>query len=224
MDKLRITFDSNVWRKVASPYCFPKDTVASIYLKLNQLCQERQIIPCLSESIFNIESIKRQDRKEIIGNDRGKIERKPIEFLGGIVKSGITIGPNPDAHPGSSDYLLKHLNDARTLNFRLLYCPRLGAIKNRDISKADYLFFSQNISEKFSEVVTEIESWGCGQAQIRKIGEQYSRFWIDGLQLAPESERKNIAKALAEWADADSVAAHIAYQNNIFCTSVHDKK
>lgn len=33
------------------------------------------------------------------------------------------------------------------------------------------------------------------------------------------SERENeFARAIAEWADGDSVAAHVAYKNDVFCT------
>lgn len=31
-------------------------------------------------------------------------------------------------------------------------------------------------------------------------------------------EKREVARAIAEWADADSVAAHYAYGNDIFCT------
>jgi hypothetical protein len=214
----RITFDSNVWRKVASPKDFPKDLKHTLFAELNNLCKSGQIIGCLSESIFSLEGIMKVDRKEIIGNDRGKVERKNTEFSGDVVKSGFTIGPDFEAHPGSGDYLKKHLNDARLVNFKILYCPRLAGIKNRDLTDSDFLNFSQEISDKFADVVSEIESWGCGQTQIRAIGYKYAESWLDGIKIAPQSEKMNIAKAIAEWADADSLAAHIAYGNHIFCT------
>jgi len=42
--------------------------------------------------------------------------------------------------------------------------------------------------------------------------------------LAPNHEEGNIAKAIAEWADGDSVAAHIAIDGNYFCTRDTAKK
>jgi len=215
---LHITFDSNVWRKIASPYAFQKDPCRTIFTNLNLLSKENKIVSCLSETIFNLEGIEKLNRKQVIGNDRGKIVRMPLASAGDLVTSGFSIGPDLDAHPGSSNYLIKHLNDARLANFKLLHCPRLGGIKNRDILQSDYLGFSDDISKKFSDIVCEIESWGCGQAQVVAIGSRYSNFWLDGLQIAPKSEQQNIAVAVAEWADADSVAAHIAYGNDIFCT------
>lgn len=215
---LRITFDSNVWRNVVSPYDFPKDPIRDIYFELNKYCKSGKIVGCLSESIFNLEGIVLRDRKQIIGNDRGKIQRLAPQLKDGLVASGFSFGPDLETHPGSPYYFKKHLSAARLANFKVLYCPRLGGIKNRDLLESDYLGFSENISKIFSDVVMEIESWGCGQAQIRDIGYSYSKSWLDGLKLAPQSEWKRIAKAVAEWADADSVAAHIAYGNNFFCT------
>jgi hypothetical protein len=215
---LHITFDSNVWRKVASPYAFPKEPSAAIFEKLNLLSKSKIIIPCLSETIFNLEGVEKIKRQRIIGNDRGKIEKHTHTFKEGVISSGFTIGPDLHAHPGSSDYLSKHLNDARLSNFKILYCPRLGGLKNRDILESDYLNCSEEISNKFSDTVCEIESWGCGISQVIAIGCRFAEFWLDGLQVAPASEQENIAKAVAEWSDADSVAAHIAYGNDIFCT------
>jgi hypothetical protein len=215
---LHITFDSNVWRKVASPSSFPKEQSAAIFEKLNLLSRSREIVACLSETIFNLEGIEKIKRKRIIGDDRGKIERQKPTFDKNICRSGFTIGPDLNAHPGSGDYLLKHLIDARISNFKILYCPRLGGSKNRDLLESDYLNCSEEISSKFSDTVSEIESWGCGKSQVVAIGHRFAEFWLDGLQAAPASEQKNIEKAIAEWSDADSVAAHIAYGNDIFCT------
>ena len=45
-----------------------------------------------------------------------------------------------------------------------------------------------------------------------------------GLGNAPDSENGIIAKAVAEWADGDSVASHIAINGDYFCTNDNAKK
>jgi hypothetical protein len=45
-----------------------------------------------------------------------------------------------------------------------------------------------------------------------------------GLGNAPDSENGVIAKAVAEWADGDSVASHIAINGDYFCTNDSAKK
>lgn len=42
--------------------------------------------------------------------------------------------------------------------------------------------------------------------------------WQSGLPLIPDNETMRFAKAVAEWADGDSIAAHYAYGNDLFCT------
>jgi hypothetical protein len=37
-------------------------------------------------------------------------------------------------------------------------------------------------------------------------------------QAQDDREHREIQKAVGEWADGDSIAAHIAYENNCFCT------
>src|SRR5256885_1820430 len=43
--------------------------------------------------------------------------------------------------------------------------------------------------------------------------------WFTGLGAAKDIHaRREVARAVAQWADGDSVAAHYAYGNDIFCT------
>lgn len=54
---------------------------------------------------------------------------------------------------------------------------------------------------------------------IQQIGHKYSSCgWFDGIGKASDSEDRNIARAFAEWADGDSVAAHISVGGDYFCT------
>jgi hypothetical protein len=43
-------------------------------------------------------------------------------------------------------------------------------------------------------------------------------WWFQALRRAQdETERKKVQKAVAEWADADSIAAHVGYGIDLFC-------
>ena len=43
--------------------------------------------------------------------------------------------------------------------------------------------------------------------------------WFNALGAANDvHEKREVARAVAEWADADSIAAHYAYGNDFFCT------
>jgi hypothetical protein len=63
-------------------------------------------------------------------------------------------------------------------------------------------------------------------SRIKAIGERiksrttWAGPWYTALnQAQDEQERKEIEKAVAEWADGDAIAAHIAYRNDIFCSA-----
>ena len=47
------------------------------------------------------------------------------------------------------------------------------------------------------------------------------RVWYEAFIRVPESEKHFVHKAVAEWADGDSIAAHIAHQIHYFCTRDH---
>jgi len=111
-----------------------------------------------------------------------------------------------------------------------LKCPRIGGIKNPDIEQYYLEQESDEVKEKLDilgGLLREIENNGAGIKLIKDIGDQYKGTapnWHEGIRAAPDSETKNIAKAMAEWADGESVAAHIAYKNDYFCTRDLAKK
>jgi len=80
--------------------------------------------------------------------------------------------------------------------------------------------------ERANEVDKAISARGLGRARAVSLGLALSRrdgiedeWWLHGLKRARASEVKKVARAVAEWADGDSIAAHIGYRNDIFCTS-----
>lgn len=66
------------------------------------------------------------------------------------------------------------------------------------------------------DVVETIEQRGVGPALLRSLQEKAGG-------RADAIEEKDFARAVAEWADGDSVAAHVAYNNDLFCTEDQGK-
>jgi hypothetical protein len=139
------------------------------------------------------------------------------------MKMSISFGPDKTSHPGSNSYIDNYLSKALEIGFSVLPCTRLAWIKNPDF-KEEWLLKIENIndySDKFAKLTGEMTVNECGCYHLQIIGQKYqgsTNNWIDGLKLAPLSEEKNVAKALAEWADGDSIAAHYANGNDYFCT------
>lgn len=220
---MKVTFDSNVWRWIAAPEDTQAQEDLAIYRKIHQLCSDGLIDGYLSGSIFSWEAVTRLERKDILSKDRGKITLSELEEAGNCLRRTITVGPDPTAHSGTPEKFIYYLEKARQLGFKIMHIPRLGYLSNPDISENYYADYNISIGERFANAVKVIESRGCGMAQIQTIGHQYATNWLKAIEIAPTSEAKAIAKAVAEWADGDSIAIHLAYKNDLFCTKDNAK-
>jgi hypothetical protein len=116
-------------------------------------------------------------------------------------------------------------NRALELGMRMLRAPRIDGVRINDPSgdlyckDPDEEALSTRL-KRYEAITTAIEARGLGFAQVSKVA---------GLLAKParESDRRSInkvARAIAEWADGDSVAAHYAYAGDVFCTEDRGRK
>jgi hypothetical protein len=215
---MKVTFDSNVWRWVVAPEDTPVPKDLPIYRKINRLCSNGLIDGYLSGSMFAWEAVTKLTRKDVLSKDRGNIALSELEEVGDCLHRTISFGPDPTAHPGTPEMFIKYLEKARGLVFKFMHIPRLGYLSNPDLTEMDWADYDVSIGERFADVVGIIESLGCGMAQLQSIGHHYATDWLKAMEIAPSSEIQAVAKAVAEWADGDSVAIHLAYGNDFFCT------
>jgi len=220
-----VTFDSNTWRKVVTPG-YSQDSTTATFAALNKLAKEGRFAGYLPETIFNLETIPTDKRAEYFGTYRPNITSTVVSETEGATHVRVCIGPNTTNHPGNSHYHEKHLQDALALGFRLLSCPRIGLTRSPDINRS--MFRVENPTElqhrldKFMAVGRDIESMNAGFAQIAELGKKYRKgaeTWFDALLRVPKTEQHLVKKCVAEWADGDAVAAHIAYECAFLCTN-----
>lgn len=57
---MKITFDSNVWRKISSPEQFPNDPSYKDFKNIRKAIDEKRIIPFLCETVFTLEAIEKK--------------------------------------------------------------------------------------------------------------------------------------------------------------------
>lgn len=221
---IRVTFDSNVWRPIVSPEIFPKNPTIAAYETIRRSIKKHHVLAFLAETVFTLEALKNTDRKTFFGAYRGQKKISVDEAADGSIRIGFTIGTHPTSLVKNNLYLTKHLADALQLDFKLLRCVRIGGVGNLDL-QPPYFAPDDRVpigrrQENCGICAADIESQGCGFAQIKEIGRKYAKtgIWVDGIRSAPESESKAIAEAVAEWADGDAVAAHFGYSNDYFCT------
>jgi len=222
---MKITFDSNVWRIISSPDKFPNEPSIEDFKAIRKAIDDKKIIPFLCETVFTLEAIKRKDRKEFFSDYKAKISSSVKDEGNGKLNLSFSIGPDKTAHPGNNSYLESHLNDAISIGFQIINLPRVAGIINPDIEAH---FFKHEDLESYHKTVFEvgraIEDKQAGMHHIKAIGKQYNKQWTTGIEQAPDHQEGNIAKAIAEWADGDSVACHIAVKGDFFCTRDVAKK
>lgn len=220
---MKVTFDSNVWRWVVAPEDTPAQQDPAIYREVNRLCSDGLIEGYLSGSMFAWEAVNRLERKDVLSKDRGNIILGELKEVGGCLRRTITIGPDPTAHPGTPEKFIYYLEKARGLGLKVMPIPRLGYLSSPDLTEKDLAYYDISIGERFADVVGIIESRGCGMAQLQSICHRYATDWLKAMEIAPASEIKSVGKAVAEWADGDSVAIHLAYGNDFFCSNDNAK-
>ena len=211
----RITFDTNIW---------PSVLIAQDFSAIRDAIQNKKIIACIPETIFTLEAINNLDRKKFL--EDYKLHSCTTEEIlpSGEIKISISIGPDAKAHPGNDKIRSKCMEDSLKMGFKVLRCSgRIGGIVNLDVPRELYLDDAfVDIAERqkvFAECLSKIEARGCGIKMIKDIGSKYSiKSWLDGIANVPQKDWKQIPRAVAEWADGDAIAAHIAYKNDYFCT------
>jgi len=221
---VNVTFDSNVWRPLVSPSVFSNDPDVSHFDVIRQAMIRKAVSGFLGEAVFTLEAIRRLDRKQFFGKYKADVKTITKITDENSVGMNFTVGPSQTSHAKNNPYLEKHFNDARPLGFKLLRTPRIAGIVNVDLKPEDYAGDERMPIEKrlerFGQIAREIESKGCGISHIKSLGHKHTKngVWIDGIKAAPQADEKPIAEAIAEWADADALAAHYGYGNDYFCT------
>lgn len=220
-----VTLDSNVWEKMICPNHeeFQSDPKVSIYKKLNKYLRFDQVQFVICSTVFSLESIRKGERQSFFSNytpdirTTGNWDEKTHEMCFEIT---ITIGPNDSSFPVLNEYLLQRGEIAFKSGFKLIQVPRVG-MPVPSFAKPNILPLSNEQNETISVVCQLIEEQlHSGYFWIQKIFDKYDLpDSFDSIRELPECEEKSIAKATAEWADGDSIAAHIGYGGDYFCTN-----
>ena len=124
---------------------------------------------------------------------------------------------------------------AREMGVRVLGdVPRTGAFHLTDPDGKHFLERGdgaelQEWTDKIHQVAREIEDRGVGFGQVKALGEKMgasnpTTTWFRALDQASDiHQERAVERAFSEWADGDSVAAHIAYGLDVFCSRDNGK-
>jgi hypothetical protein len=196
--------------------------------------------------MLTIEGIMRQDRADVFAGTRTirqpqtrhitKNEDLPPpvrQIVGTQDLETITMTlqvAQPDRKPLHPEVAAR-MAAAKALGVRLLEdVPRIGAFQITDPTREFYLDRGgaaelKTWTNKVHEVARAIEARGLGYAQVKTLGQKLGAsdpksLWYKCLNQATDiHQQRAVERAFSEWADGDSIAAHVAYGLDVFCSA-----
>lgn len=228
---LLVTFDSNAYRQVVDPDRSHRDASVTDLRKINAALKEGRILGHLSETVVTLEGIQNPQRANYFAGVQPHMRRARARMPDGDVRLGMLVEADDSLHPGLHPIADKWIRAAKLLGLKFLRAPRIGAPRPAILSKDSYVIEptvndSRIRQERFFEALRAIEARGAGMAKIQALGERIKARerlrgpWYQALnQPKDAAERREIEKAVREWADGDTVAAHTGYNIDVLCTA-----
>jgi hypothetical protein len=225
---MKITLDSNVYRKVASPDIFVKDPRHSAFVVIHNAVVAGCATGYISETVLTLEGIQNSQRPEYFAASEldVKFTETPNEHR--AIDLTIEVGPRGSGHPGLHPMAASHISRALQVGMRLLRAPRIGLPSPTEPDEANFAVDADVSArqKRFSELSRQLESRGFGIAAAKCVGHAINNRlgkptdpWFGNLsQTTDTNERAAIVRAVAEWSDGDTIAAHYAYGNDVLCT------
>lgn len=214
---MRVTFDKNVYEFVVDPEK-PANINSSAredYRKIHEAILKGKIIPFISETILTYEVLKKDQRQSILSHPQ------PILVSGS--EGTISIFSNPGIHPGNSTYEDIYLPKAIGMGFKILPDRRFGKLINPHVKKEWYYVPDEDYfirSDRYSEILKLLEELNVGYIQFKNLinSNDLGHLPIFTAISLYAGSIKKLSAALSERSDGDSVALHITYEIDYFCT------
>ena len=224
---LAVTFDTNTLASLVSPETAQRGTGTSGTI-VRIAIHAGHIQGFFSETLVTLEGIENKDRVDVLGKTRVVSETSSQ----GKNRITLAVGVRHVRHPLDSRFFAR-VQAALALGMRALMAPArmAGFHVTGEIcplfkptgGMPELLRCMDNVNE----MATRIARRGVGNATAVELGVQFSKragvskpeLWLQGLGRARnKSEREQVAKAICEWADGDSVASHYGFGIDLFCS------
>ena len=217
---MQVTFDTNAFDKVIRPTVYPKDPDFQDMVVIHEAVKDARVQAFISDTTLTLEGIGSDDRATVFGSTgpRSSIAQTSDDTFTITMRT-----EQPDRkpiHPKQAERFVEALR----LGVRLLGTPRVGKPRAEEqyYATEDQAALGQRL-DRFTSLLTQIESRRLGSARAQEIAARLPPQgigpWFNALGAAKDiHETREVARAVAEWADADSIAAHYAYGNDFFCT------
>jgi hypothetical protein len=228
---LRVTFDSNTYRQVVTrpsytgadpnrPKLWARDAPLGDLQIIHDALKGGRICGYLSETVVTLEGVENKDRVNVFGG-RHLVRQARTSGDGAIT---IPLGLNQDRkplNPGTS----KWIDAARNDGMRFMMAGSRWFSGAGHLAEHRYTPELAARMDKVNAVARAIQACGVGYASAVCLGNKFNarafcvgKLWFQGFQHAQSTEEREVKDAIKEWADGDSVAAHVGYGNDLFCS------
>lgn len=228
---MRITFDTNSLDRAVRPQRYPKDALQADYLKIYDALRAGTLHGYFSETLITLEGVQISDRVQVFGSTRFTLQSGPSTLSADGHEIGrFTAVFQQDRKPLHPEHL-KRVQAALALGMRALRAPpRFAWARVEDPEGVIFEPDSSEVQNRSFDIARTIEERGVGDQAVKLLAEQFASRdkvqepWTDSLLRAKDiHENRAVSRAIAEWADADTVIAHFAYRNHYLCSEDYGK-
>jgi hypothetical protein len=206
---MRITLDSNAWEPIFNE---ARDDLAP----LRAAFAKGHLRGFICASALRIEAICKTDRPAYFQQPHTTSDFSVV-LREGRPMLKMSFGPDDSRHPGLPPQQKKKLDCAFRAGVKLIRggawmgLPSPQQIGDPSLYEYESPETVRERERREIEVFHQIEQRGVGKAAFDAA---------DGWEVKDRSptEAQQLSAACAEWADAETVSAHIAYHNEVLCT------
>jgi hypothetical protein len=123
---MRVTFDTNVWKRMVFPERYVDD---ANYLSLGKIKKAIRCGPVrgfISEGFATVEAVQKKNRAKFHAQNLPKVEITNKSRRSGLNSITIEIKTNHSLHPGIGEHFEEELNQALAIGIKLLTTPYIG--------------------------------------------------------------------------------------------------
>lgn len=227
---MQVTFDTNVLADIVSPETSQRANGEMNGRIVRAAIQSGKIQGVFCEALITLEGIANKDRSAVFGSTAINTTIRPVTALDESRTTYIDLLVEQPARQALDQKQADRFLGAFELGMKLLGVPRIGKVSVDDPDGTRYLAESDTGKltkrlERYNNISVAIEARGVGCAQAQRIaieiqteigGNHPFTFYLGSPRNS--TEQNKIKKAIREWADGDSVAAHYGYNIDLFCS------
>lgn len=223
---MKVTFDTNTFDKAVRPALYAKDPHNALFVKIHEAIKSGQVEGFICDTMITLEGIKVDDRASVFGSTSLNTTRRSDE-KGSTIQLTLRMDQSlrQPVHPKQAERFAAAVD----FGIKLLGAPRIG-MPRVELPDGDPYAVETEAAlaariDRFHDLGRAIEQRELGSIPAKKVAQRFaaraapSNPWFKILGAARDiHETREVARAVAEWPDGDSIAAHYGYANDVFCT------